>query len=201
MPQRPLEMPFTLIIPVHGRTDVLIRALLSVVQQQIHPQEVIIVDDGSPEPTEIPRCISDRLRIRVIRHEQNLGPAAARNSGMRAAKTDWMTFLDSDDFLLPGTLRERWRMIEAEQATHPSGETIYGCGWIDVDPAGTLIAARRPRPSDNADDFASACWFAPGSCVFLNGAHATRLAGFQDEISAGSRISTGFWLSRCTVSS
>jgi glycosyltransferase involved in cell wall biosynthesis len=175
------KVPLTLIIPVHGRPDALDRALRSVDGQDSLPEEVIVVDDGSPVPSAIDHDLARRLNIRLIRHESNRGPAAARNTGMREARTDWITFLDSDDYLLRGSIAERWRGLQ-ERLRHGAPETtIFGCGWIDFTANHDASRLRWPRPAAAPRAFASGCWFSPGSCVILNGPKSVAAAGFQDE--------------------
>lgn len=174
------RLPLSLIIPVYGRPQLLEQALGSLVEQSIPPAEVIVVDDGSPEPTRVSAPLGDQLNLRIIRHEVNLGAAAARNTGMRMAEMDWISFLDSDDILLPDSLPERWSLVQQDQRKHADPTLIYGCGWIDRGEDGNVHRIRWPRPSRGTLDFASGCWFSPGSCVILNRNAALAAAGEQD---------------------
>lgn len=81
----------TVIVPLHNNADGLAR-LLAV----LRGHNVIVVDDGSDQPVEIPRNRGTRCRVTVLRHDRRQGPAAARNAGLRAATTDFVAFLDSD---------------------------------------------------------------------------------------------------------
>jgi glycosyltransferase involved in cell wall biosynthesis len=180
MSARPV-IPLTLIIPVYGRQDGLDRALASLVDQDAAFSKVIVVDDASPTPVTISAAMRSALNIDLLRQKENSGPAAARNAGLRAAATEWVSFLDSDDRLLPGTLGARWRLLEESQARDPDDKTIFGCSWIDVDAAGAFSLLRHPRPSTGSRDFASGCWFSPGSCILIHLAAALEAAGYQDE--------------------
>ena len=80
----------TVVIPVHN-DDVGLPALLNYCER--FQVSVIIVDDGSSPALDVSRFAP---RANVIRHEQALGPAAARNSGFAAAATPWVLFVDSD---------------------------------------------------------------------------------------------------------
>ncbi len=71
--------------------------------------EVIVIDDASPDKTAAvaeARAATDP-RVRVLRQPHNAGPAAARNRGLSVARGDWVTVLDSDDFLCEEDRLER----------------------------------------------------------------------------------------------
>ncbi|MET3580141.1 glycosyltransferase involved in cell wall biosynthesis [Mesorhizobium robiniae] len=181
MHAKPGTIPLTLIIPVRDRQYQLDRALASVARQDTLPTETLVVDDGSAANVAIAGEFRERLNIRLIRHEKNKGAAAARNTGMQAADTEWISFLDSDDCLLVGSLATRWSLAMVDQSRRSDGTILYGCGWIDCGEDGTPIAARWPRPSADPDQFASGCWFSPGSCLIFNRRTALERAGPQDE--------------------
>ena len=90
----------SVIIPVYNVELYLRQCLDSVVNQTYRNLEIIVIDDGSPD-----RCgeICDEYaarddRVRII-HKGNAGVSAARNDGMRIASGEWITFVDSDDWL------------------------------------------------------------------------------------------------------
>ena len=98
-------MLFTVIIPVYKVEEYLERCVDSVLAQTYKDFEVILVDDGSPD-----RCpqICDAYkekdaRVRVI-HKANGGLVSARNAGIQAAKGDYITYVDSDDWVKPTML-------------------------------------------------------------------------------------------------
>lgn len=180
MTRKPV-IPLTLVIPAFGRHVELAAALASIADQDVWPEKVIVVDDASPEP--IRREALNAVAgppVEIIRHETNLGPAGARNTGIVAAETEWISFLDSDDFLLPQSLAARWQDVAHGTDREGAGErTIFGCGWIEFRDDARPVALRFPRPGRTVADFASGCWFAPGSCVILN-RRAVMAAGLQD---------------------
>lgn len=95
----------SVIIPVYQAKNTLEACVLSVVQQNYDPLEIILVDDGSTDGTQI---IADRLKkkypfIRLICQEHG-GVSEARNRGIREAQGDWILFLDADDLLVSGAL-------------------------------------------------------------------------------------------------
>ncbi|MGB3532885.1 MAG: glycosyltransferase family 2 protein [Microcoleaceae cyanobacterium] len=89
----------SIIIPTYNRQDLLAKAVESALAQTIEDFEVIVVDDASPQPVNLPK----HPRLQVIRLPENKGPSTARNMGVKAANGRWVTFLDDDDRLLPHT--------------------------------------------------------------------------------------------------
>lgn len=89
----------SVIIPTYNRKALVLEAVDSVLSQQYTPLELIVVDDGSTDGT-AGRLTACSNRIHVIR-QPNAGVSAARNRGIRAAKGEFIAFLDSDDLWLP----------------------------------------------------------------------------------------------------
>jgi len=99
----------SVIIPAFNRTKTIDIALKSVIEQDFSSWEVIVVDDGSTDNTAevVMRLMSEECRVHLIRHEKNKGAQAARNTGIRNARGEWIAFLDSDDQWLPHSLEAR----------------------------------------------------------------------------------------------
>jgi glycosyltransferase involved in cell wall biosynthesis len=90
----------SVIIPAYNAETCLRHALKSVLTQEPSPLEVIVINDGSTDGTEI---VAQSFRDRVtILSQNNAGPAAARNRGLRTATGEFVAFLDADDYWLPG---------------------------------------------------------------------------------------------------
>src|SRR5262245_34994973 len=95
--------PISVIVPLYNKRSTLARALDSILAQQGVSFEVIVVDDDSNDgSTEI--ALAYRDRVRYV-HQQNAGPAAARNRGVLESRYGLIAFLDADDEFLPGCLR------------------------------------------------------------------------------------------------
>lgn len=94
----------SVIIPTYNRAHLISRAIQSVLDQTYQDFEIIIVDDGSRDKTEqIVKNFNDN-RLRFIRHNKNKGASAARNTGIKAAKGEYISFQDSDDEWFPDKL-------------------------------------------------------------------------------------------------
>ena len=105
-------MRICVIIPVYNRPDKIRRAVGSVFAQTYSPAEIIVVDDHSTDST--PAVLSELSaqylhEMVVLRHSENKGVAAARNTGITAASADWIAFLDSDDEWMPEKLERQVR--------------------------------------------------------------------------------------------
>ncbi|WP_313896719.1 mycofactocin biosynthesis glycosyltransferase MftF [Streptomyces sp. GC420] len=104
---RPLLPPVgdtTVVIPVRDRADQLDRLLAALRADPSAPDlPVLVVDDGSRDPAALARA-ARRHRARLLVHPRNLGPAEARNTGLRHARTPFVAFCDSDIVPEPGWL-------------------------------------------------------------------------------------------------
>jgi tetratricopeptide (TPR) repeat protein len=85
-------MDLSIIIPTHNRNTQLAECLLSL---EHNDAEIIVVDDGSPKPVEVPE------NVRLIRHDRNRGRAAAVNTGLKAASNDQVLIIDDDIYAAP----------------------------------------------------------------------------------------------------
>lgn len=98
-------MKLSIIIPVYRTQDTLERCLESILQQSFTDYEMILVDDGSDDgsPQLCDEYARKDARIRVI-HKENGGLSDARNAGIRKARGEYITFVDSDDTMVDNTL-------------------------------------------------------------------------------------------------
>lgn len=90
----------SIIVPVYNVKDYIERCVASLLNQTKSEFEIILVDDGSTDGS---GAICDKLqktdsRIQVI-HQQNRGLSGARNQGLKAAMGEWITYIDSDDWV------------------------------------------------------------------------------------------------------
>jgi glycosyltransferase involved in cell wall biosynthesis len=106
----------SVIIPAYNTAGHIGRALGSVFAQSYTDFEVIVINDGSPDSEQMELAIAPYLsRITYLRQE-NRGPSAARNLGIRHARGEWLAFLDSDDAWLPHYLAEQLRFLRSDPA-------------------------------------------------------------------------------------
>lgn len=130
-------------IPAYQAARYVQQALASVLAQDIQPAEIIVVDDGSTDGT---AAIAQRVStdITVIR-QVNGGEASARNAGLRAAKSEWVAYLDADDRFLRGRLRAVSELVEAD----PGLDLITADGYLEIagDVVGTCYSPQWTFPA------------------------------------------------------
>ncbi len=99
----------SVIIPTYNRSDLLGRAVKSVLSQTFTDLEIVIVDDCSNDqtPVVVKRLKDSDPRIRYIRLKENQGGPRARNRGIREARGKYIGLLDDDDQWLPQKLKEQ----------------------------------------------------------------------------------------------
>ena len=124
----------SVVIPSYNRAHLLPRTVESVKIQNFDDLEILVVDDGSSDDTEsvVGALQKDEPRLRLVRHPQNRGEAAARNTGLREAAGRLIAFLDSDDAWLEGKLH---RQHAALAAAEPDAAAVV-TGNIVVSPDG-----------------------------------------------------------------
>lgn len=109
-------MKFSVVIPAYNVKEYLEKCVLSVVHQTFTDWEAILVDDGSTDGATGALCdalaAQHGARLRVI-HQANGGLGAARNTGIEAAKGEYLAFLDSDDYIAPDMLEKLSARIDA----------------------------------------------------------------------------------------
>jgi glycosyltransferase involved in cell wall biosynthesis len=131
----------TIVITTYDQAQFLDEAIASVERQSVPATEIIVVDDGS---TDDPAAVVARHPgVRLIQ-QKNQGLANARNTGLRAASSRYIGFLDADDRLLPEMLETNLRQF----ANYPDCAFVYGA-YLLVDELGAVInraPLRMPGP-------------------------------------------------------
>ncbi len=137
------EYPFfSVVIPTYNRAEFIEATLQSVLSQTYPHYEVIVVDNCSSDNTkELVQPWIQAGRIHFIEHDQNYERARSRNTGMSAARGDFVTLLDSDDFMYPTNLADA-----AEYArSHPDIKCFHSL--YEVVDSERNVLRRYPMPS------------------------------------------------------
>ena len=166
----------SVVMPAFNRAREIRGAIDSVLHQTWTDFELIVVDDCSTDDTVAAiEAVADP-RVRLVRHETNAGGAAARNTGIQAARAPWIAFQDSDDEWLP-------RKLELQRAARercgPDAAGVY-CG---------MIILGRPE-ADRVDPELVEYWPRAGADAVLEGDLSTSL------LRNGSLISTQTFMGR-----
>lgn len=171
----------SVIIPVYNAGPFLKKAVESLLKETLPGLEVIVVDDGSTdEGVDSIRGLS----VRLLR-QNNLGEAAARNAGVKAAKSRFVTFLDADDVMVSGALLSRINYL----LVHPEERVVGGFPSRIIDKQGWVAAnvfdrmsAKYSFPFRLNDFFYREGNFFPVSCsLYLYRREVFDLVGLYDE--------------------
>ena len=120
------EVVLTVIIPAYNVQEYIGKCLDSVLEQELEiSYEIVVVNDGSTDGTEkILRKYEGMDNVCVI-HQENQGLSGARNRGLELARGKYIFFLDSDDYLLPGCLKNMVETAESCGADIVQGKYQY----------------------------------------------------------------------------
>jgi glycosyltransferase involved in cell wall biosynthesis len=133
-------MDVSVVIPTRDRSELLALTLHSVLWQEAVEAEVLVVDDGvGPGTTAVVGGLRD-ARLHLLRNTGPAGVSGARNSGIAAAKGEWIAFLDDDDLWAPGKLRTQLTAARAARAGW-----VYA-GHVTVDEELRLRGGAPPPP-------------------------------------------------------
>ena len=125
-PAPPASPPLaSVVVPTYDRVGLVLGAVESVLAQTETDLEVLVVDDGSSDGTQVVlrERYADEPRVRILRQE-HLGISCARNLGLQNARGRFVGLLDSDDRWLPGFLRSQIELLER----HPAAALAYADG-------------------------------------------------------------------------
>lgn len=137
-------MPFfSVIIPLYNKENYVENALKSILNQTFTDYEIIIVNDCSTDKSfvKIESYLSEKITL--IHHEKNQGLSATRNTGIKNAKANYVTYLDADDLWKPTFLETIHRLI-----TNFPEAKVYGTNYEEI--YGDKIL----KPFNNSDTLA-----------------------------------------------
>jgi len=133
---------FSVIIPTYNRASFIAATLGSVLAQTYLHYEIIIVDNCSTDNTdEVLEPFIRARQVQLIKHDQNYERARSRNTGMSAASGDFVTLLDSDDFMYPTNLSDAAEYARA----HPDIKCFHNL--YELVDSHRNVLARFPAPS------------------------------------------------------
>jgi glycosyltransferase involved in cell wall biosynthesis len=118
----PAKPAVSVVIATYNRAKFLTETIESILQQSFQDYELLVVDDGSMDDTK--RNLKPyETRLRYL-HQENRGPSAARNLGVRHARAPWIAIQDSDDLCAPNHLQTLYGYVKA----HPTCGMVFANG-------------------------------------------------------------------------
>ena len=139
----------SVVIPAYNVARYIGETLESVLAQTFTGYEVIVVNDGSPDTEDFEQAIEPYLsRIRYLKQE-NRGASVARNTGLQAARGEFIAFLDADDLWLPNYLEEQMKFIRERGCDLACADAEYfGATTHDAPTYMTLLMDSAPAFGD-----------------------------------------------------
>lgn len=106
-------MRLSIIIPVYNNEKTLERCVTSIISQSFRDYQMILVDDASTDksPSMCDDFVKADHRIQVVHKKENAGLSEARNTGIRKARGEYITFIDSDDYIQADTLAQLMEIL------------------------------------------------------------------------------------------
>lgn len=175
---------FTVVITTKNRPGFLREAIDSVIQQEKAPHaKIIVVDDGSDVPVQQQlEGYSSNGSFRVLRNEQSVGVSAARNQGIRATDTEWLIFLDDDDWLADTFLKQ----IATATDTIPPPDFIWPSRTKVYEGEGLQIPKLASPPfipeTQDADEVLAGLFDATTSGMAFKRSALLEVGGFDEDL-------------------
>lgn len=142
-----MHIKFSVIIPLYNKESYVLSTLTSILEQTYQDFEIIVVDDASTDNgLEHVKKLNDS-RIRILKHQENKGLSETRNTGIAAAKNDYLAFLDADDFWHTNFLESIVLLIQR----FPD-QKVFGTHYKE-NFKGRLITPSNKLPKSKKDNF------------------------------------------------
>jgi len=120
------NLEVSVIIPVHNRAGIIPSAIRSALNQTIKPKEIIVVDDASTDKLSEKIEHFDKNTVKLIRLNNKTNAAYARNYGALSSESDYIAFLDSDDFWEKNHIESKLKIINKDQNI----KGVYGSFYV-----------------------------------------------------------------------
>lgn len=168
----------SVIIPTFKHEEFIVETVESVFAQTYEDYEVIVVNDGSPDDTEVVlRPYIEAQRIRYL-WQENEGVAAARNAGLALARGEWIAFLDDDDLWPMDKLEWQAPCLESSNAVMVGGLcSLFG----DATDRKMLLTSDGFEAFTTPDLFKSNPFGSPGQTLIRKSA-LDQIGGFDPSI-------------------
>ncbi len=173
----------SVIIPTFRRAYFLSKAIQSVINQTYKNIEIIIVDDNDGD--DIFRAATKKMVIEefvghslvYIEHSHNKGLPAARNSGIKVAKGEYIAFLDDDDEWLPQKLEKQMALFRSL----PDDYGVVSCGWNLIHSVNHYIREVYPNLRGELSTRLALNHFSPPSMILVKKKFLKLVDGFDED--------------------
>ena len=133
----------SVIVPAFNVAGFIAETIDSVLAQTYPDYEIIVINDGSPDTAELESALQPYMRKIIYLKQCNKGAGAARNAGLRAARGEYVAFLDGDDLWLPTFLEDQLKFIRRDGGydlvyanAEWFGDSVWlGKTYMDSDPS------------------------------------------------------------------
>lgn len=187
----------SVIIPTYKRSDYLIRAINSVLNQTYKNIEIIVVDDNDGDnefrisTINVLKNLIDNTNIIYIKHSINKGLPAARNTGVKVAKGTYIAFLDDDDEFLPTKIEKQLEVFfESENELG----LVYGA-FLRIDVNFDKEKVIIPKYKGNVNSILGLNHIGPPSMVMCTKLAIEKIGGFDESFRSREDIEFYFRLS------
>ena len=143
----------SVVVTVYNVENYIRRCIESIQNQTIQDIEIVVVDDATPDNSMdiVEEMANSDNRIKIVRHEKNMGLMWARKTGYTAAQGEYITFCDSDDYLPTDALELLYKEAIYSEANIVSGNLTY----VEANGKQTLLFSKLKYGNDKVSAFKS----------------------------------------------
>lgn len=181
----------TVCITTYNRYEQAKRAINSVITQTYQPDEIVVVEDGSDSGIKDWIHNTFPCKINYIKHENNKGLAAARNTGLNKSSCEWIAYLDDDNEWLPDRLEESIKLLKSFDYSNIKNVACIQAGTYTCDSEGNIVNTSLPRNDGNlkksimkygASTLQSSFFFKKEALDYVNGFDEKLVSGIDHDI-------------------
>ena len=176
-----MKKKVSVIIPTYSRALLINRAIKSVLNQSYKNVEIIVVDDNDPSSDDrknmelLMKQYEKNEKVIYVKHDKNKNGAAARNTGLRYATGDYVTFLDDDDFYF----EDRIKICVEDLENNKNYKAVYtGCVILENKKIKKIVQASKSG-NLQMELLKLNPFFGTGSNMFFDVATLKKLNGFD----------------------
>lgn len=188
----------TIVIPCYKAEKYVSRAIDSILIQPLVNVEVIVVEDGVLDDTESVVSRYDG-RVKFLSFQDNRGAPVARNAGLKEVKSEYVMFLDADDYLEGELLKGLWDTLQKENTSVAFGVCIKR--WERKKRESIFVPSKVQTPLEIVQRWLNGNW-GPGTCSILwRTSEIVRIGGWNTDLTSNDdgELIIRAMLSGCTV--